>query len=128
MSTALATLPSGMLAALAQGAMPRPFVDDLMLVECHVAGTSYVALDDVEPQLAPGQILTCRREPQNAHDALAILILDAQGRKLGYVPRAKNEVLARLMDAGKHLFARLEAKAWRNEWLRLDVRVYLRDY
>ncbi|MEI7820459.1 MAG: hypothetical protein WCK55_06020 [Verrucomicrobiota bacterium] len=41
--------------------------------------------------------------------------------------RAKNEALARLMDAGKLLFAKLESKSRQSEWLRVGVRVCLRD-
>ena len=58
---------------------------------------------------------------------LAILVLDLNGAKLGYIPRTKNEVLARLMDAGKLLYARIEAKVWLGEWLKLDICVLLRD-
>ena len=32
------------------------------------------------------------------------------------------------MDAGKVLFGKLEAQAWVDDWLRVGVRVYLRDY
>jgi hypothetical protein len=32
------------------------------------------------------------------------------------------------MDAGKQLFARLEAKAWHGDWLKIDIGVYLRDF
>ena len=38
------------------------------------------------------------------------------------------EVLARLMDAGKLLFGRLEAKSWVGGWLKLEIRVFLRDF
>jgi len=68
------------------------------------------------------------REPGNAHDGLAIKIMDEKGHHLGYVPRAKNEALARLMDAGKLLFGRIEEKAWQGEWLKVDIRVFLRDF
>ena len=37
-------------------------------------------------------------------------------------------LIARLMDAGKQLFARLEAKAWHGDWLKIDIGVYLRDF
>ena len=52
---------------------------------------------------------------------------DDKGRKIGYVPRAKNEALARLMDAGKLLFGKLVAKEWKDNWLRIEVKIYLRD-
>jgi len=31
------------------------------------------------------------------------------------------------MDAGKLLFAKLESKAWQGDWLKAEVRIYLRD-
>ncbi len=85
-----------------------PFAREIMLIECHIAGTGYRDLKEVEPALLPGSFLPLKREPANEYDPLAIMILDDGGHHLGYVPRAKNEVLARLMDAGKLLFARLE--------------------
>jgi hypothetical protein len=46
---------------------------------------------------------------------------------VGYIPRDKNEVIARLMDAGKQFFAVVAAKEWEGNWLRLEVKVYLKD-
>jgi hypothetical protein len=104
-----------------------PFVREIMLVECDIAGTSYRALKGIEPTIPPGALLVLKREPANPHDALAIMIFAETGHNLGYVPRAKNEALARLMDAGKLLFAKLEAKVWQGDWLKAKVRIYLRD-
>lgn len=109
------------------GGLPMPFVREVFLMECHVAGTSHRALEEVEPTLAPGNPLVFQREPKNPVDALAIRILDGQGRQLGYVPRERNEVIARLLDAGKVIFGKLDAKEWRGRWLKLDLRVFLRD-
>lgn len=106
----------------------QPFAREIMLIECHIAGTRYHAAASVEPGLAPGTFLVLKREPGNPHDTLAIMILDEGGRHLGYVPRVKNEALARLMDAGKLLFGRLEAKAWLGDWLKIEARIYLRDF
>ncbi len=39
----------------------------------------------------------------------------------------KNEILSKLMDAGKLLFGRLDEKNWFGRWLKLDIQVYLRD-
>jgi hypothetical protein len=41
--------------------------------------------------------------------------------------RAKNEVLARLMDAGKLVFGRIEDLERIERWLRISIRVYLKD-
>ena len=104
-----------------------PFAREIMLIECQIAGTSHRDVKSVETDLQPGTLLPLKREPDNPHDPLAIMILDEAGHHLGYVPRAKNEALARLMDAGKLLFARLESKAWHGDWLEVEARIFLRD-
>lgn len=111
-----------------KGGQLQPFVREIMLVECAIAGTSFRQLKELEPLLSVGSLLPLQREPANAHDPLAIMILNESGNHLGYVPRAKNEALARLMDAGKLLFGRLESKEWQDNWLKAGIRVYLRDF
>jgi hypothetical protein len=63
----------------------------------------------------------------NPHDQLAIVVKDPRGRKIGYVPRGKNEVLARLMDAGKLVFGTLAEKEFVGKWLKMTMQVYLDD-
>ncbi len=121
------------LLALVHGAFGKdgalhPFAREIMLIECHIAGTSHRDVKTVEPSLAPGAFLVLQREPANPHDPLAIMIFDEAGHHLGYVPRAKNEALARLMDAGKLLFGKLETKTWVGDWLKVQARLYLRDF
>ena len=106
----------------------QPFAREIMLIECHIAGTSHHNVKSIEPQLLPGALLPLKREPANPHDPLAIMIFNEAGHQLGYVPRAKNEVLARLMDAGKLLFGKLESKAWQGDWLKVSAHIYLRDF
>ena len=43
------------------------------------------------------------------------------------MPKDKNEVLSNLMDAGKLIFGKLIEKDWVDDWLKLDVQLYLRD-
>lgn len=107
--------------------LPLPFVRDIVLLECHVAGTAYRDLNAIELILRAGDELTLRREPDNEHDNLAIQILTASGAHLGYIPRAKNEPFARLMDAGKCLFAKLMEKRWERRWLKLNVQIFMRE-
>jgi hypothetical protein len=111
----------------ADGAL-MPFAREIMLVECHIAGTSHRDVRALEPGLIAGGLLPLKREPENEHDALAIMILDEKGNHLGYVPRAKNEALARLMDAGKLLFGKVENKTWRGDWLEIQVHIFMRDF
>lgn len=53
--------------------------------------------------------------------------IEYKGRRLGYVPRDRNEILARLLDAGKFLFGRIIAKRRLGDWLKIDLRIFLRD-
>ena len=107
--------------------LPKPFVQEVELLNCNIAGTTFLNLKDIEPKLKKNQLLVLKREPKNKYDDKAILILTEDGQKLGYVPQEKNEVLSNLMDAGKLLFGRLDEKTWVDNWLKLDVQVYLRD-
>lgn len=107
--------------------LPLPFVREIFLLECHVAGTSHLDLQGIEPGIKQEDLFIFRREPDNPYDSLAILIFDREGHKLGYVPRDRNEVLARLMDAGKLIFGRLDSKGWERSWLILNIRIFMRD-
>ena len=113
--------------SLTNNGLPKPFVQEVELLDCNVAGTTFLDLDDIEPKLKKHQLLMLKREPNNEYDNNAILILTEEGQKLGYVPQDKNEVLSKLMDAGKLLFGRLDEKSWMDDWLKLDIQVYLRD-
>ena len=44
------------------------------------------------------------------------------------IPRNKNEVIARLLDAGKKFFATIQAKEWEGNWLRIEIKVFLKDW
>ena len=111
----------------AGGGISTPFARDIFLLETHVAGTGHGAARQVEPSLMPGAPLVLRREPGNPYDEHAILVLTESGEKLGYVPRDRNEVPARLMDAGKSLFSRLDSKEWHGDWLQISARIFLKD-
>ncbi|MCB1144630.1 MAG: HIRAN domain-containing protein [Leptospiraceae bacterium] len=107
--------------------VPLPHIKEIFLIETHVAGTSYLNLDEIEKTLQNGEFIKLIREPQNTYDSLAILIFDSKGNKLGYVPRDKNEVIARLMDAGKFIFGKLITREYVNNWLMITVQIYMRD-
>ena len=113
--------------SLDEKGLPKPFVQEVALLNCNIAGTTFLDLDEIEPELKKHQLLMLIREPKNENDDKAILILSEDGQKLGYVPKKKNEVLSNLMDAGKLLFGRLNEKTWVDTWLKLDVQVFLRD-
>ncbi|QNH63006.1 HIRAN domain-containing protein [Hymenobacter sediminicola] len=100
----------------------------LVLLECLVAGTTHrPGLRDYEPQLKPGQMLALQREADSAYDDWAVQVHTTapDAMWLGYLPEGRNETIARLLDAGFPLSARLTHKAWEDDWLHLEIEVLL---
>jgi hypothetical protein len=123
----LIKISSGLLAALSKGQLNlQVFKQDILVLQCIVAGTSHQALDSVESSLRGAVKLEVVREANNQFDPFAVA-LHFQGVKIGYVPRDKNEVIARLLDAGKTFFAVIQASDREGKWLKLDVRVFIQD-
>ncbi len=103
-----------------------PFARDIFLIETHVAGLIHHQYETCSTSLNPGAPLLLRRERGNPHDELAIEILTGEGIKLGYVPRHRNPVLARLMDAGKLLVAEVASIRHDTQWGNgTDVRLWI---
>ena len=73
-----------------------------------LAGFVYYDGDAVWNHIKTGDRLSLAREPANVHDANAVRI-EWQGRMLGYVPRKDNADLARQMDHGANVEARVTA-------------------
>ena len=126
-SDSLIKINTGLLAALSNGAisidvMPK----EILVLECLVAGTSFRKLQDLEPELISEVKLEVKRDNKNEHDKMAVELLFNKN-KIGYIPKEKNEVIARLLDAGKSFFGILHAKEWEGNWLRLDIKIYLKD-
>jgi hypothetical protein len=71
--------------------------------------------------------LSFYREPDNPYDHKAIVIKNADGVKIGYVPRADNVVFSRLMDAGKLLFGRITSKEMSGKWLKIEIKIFLHE-
>ena len=116
-----------LLAALSKGGitvsvMPK----DILVLETIVAGTSFRKLKEVEPQLNTQVKLSLKRETDNEFDNFAIALY-FEKNKIGYIPKTSNEVIARLLDAGKAFYATIEAKEWEGNWLRIEIKVYLKD-
>jgi hypothetical protein len=108
--------------------IPKPFERDIFLFDTHVAGTSYIeGIEELEPHLNAGDRLDFFREPDNPHDKQAIVIKNADGVKIGYVPKADNVIFSRLMDAGKLIFGRITVKGKQGDWLKIDIKVFLHE-
>lgn len=71
-----------------------------------LAGFVYYDGQAMWDRMKPGDRLILARERDNPHDANAVR-LEWQGRMLGYVPRKDNADLARQMDRGARVEARI---------------------
>lgn len=108
--------------------IPKPFEKDIFLFDTHVAGTSHVeGIKELESHLDVGDKLDFFREPDNPYDKQAIVIKNADGVKIGYVPKQDNIIFSRLMDAGKYLFGKITAKETQGRWLKIKIKVYLHE-
>jgi hypothetical protein len=81
--------------------------EPVRMLRCEIAGTGHHCDDTTCSHLAKQPVLVLVREPDNPHDANAIAV-HLDNRRVGYIPRRYNTVLARLLDAGKCLRARVE--------------------
>ena len=97
----------------------------ILLQSSSLAGFRYYEGKRLWSEMKVGDALQLEREPGNSYDANAVRV-EWQGHKLGYVPRADNEALARFMDQGSKAEARItRLKKSRNPWQRMEFEVYL---
>jgi hypothetical protein len=89
-------------------ATPRAWAAEAVIVvqRSPLAGFRHYAGGEVLRELKPGDRLELVREPDNPYDANAVRV-EWRGVKLGYVPRRDNAAVARQMDHGAALEARL---------------------
>jgi hypothetical protein len=90
------------------------------------AGLAHHEAKQVWEQMQAGDAVALVREPDNAHDANAVRV-EWNGHMLGYLPRGDNEDIARQLDRGNRLAARIvRLERYRNHRLRLEIDVYMR--
>ena len=97
----------------------------ILLQDSPLAGFQYHAGRTLWPQMQVGDALTLIREPDNPHDAKAVRV-EWRGHKIGYVPRRENADVARFMDGGQALVARISRLAEvRDPWSRVRFEVLI---
>lgn len=79
---------------------------EIYLQTSRLAGFKYYEARKLWQTMQTGDALMLVREPDNPYDANAIRV-EWRAHKLGFVPRAENAALARFMDGGQHLTARI---------------------
>lgn len=90
-----------------------------------LAGFQYYAGKTLWDELHEGDTLVLVHEPGNEHDPRAVRV-EWHGVKLGYVPRRDNAAVARMLDNGTPLDARItRLNKSRNPWQRILFEVYV---
>lgn len=105
----------------------KPLISEIHLFDTYIAGTSYIEDQSVFDEIKPGDKLSLVRE-ENKFDDKAILVLDSEKRKLGYIPEKDNLIFSRLMDAGKLLIAKIVTHEVKGTFHKIGIGVYLVDY
>lgn len=108
--------------------MIKPLVKEIHLFDSYIAGTSHLKDSSVLDEIKVGDKLTLRRE-ENKFDSKAILVLTADGKRLGYVPEKDNVIFSRLMDAGKMLSATItEIRERSGNFKQISIGIFLVDF
>jgi hypothetical protein len=110
------------------GDLIKPLSHEILLFGSYIAGTSHIDDQAVFDDLKTGDKLILKREPGNRFDENAILVMNGEGRKLGYVPEKDNYVFARLMDAGKMLIGRVTDIKAKTGYTQVSMAIYLIDF
>lgn len=88
-----------------------------------IAGFQHYQGEKIWQQLAIGQPLQLIREADNKYDDHAVVV-EWQGKKLGYIPRLDNAAISQLLDRGERLgavIAKLQKSS--NTWNRVELEV-----
>ena len=109
------------------GEILKPLVKEIHLFDTNISGTSFAEDNSVYEALEENEKLILQRE-NNKFDSKAILILNHQKQKLGYIPERDNAVFSRLMDAGKLLIAKVISVRNTNGYYHVGIGIFLVDY
>lgn len=105
----------------------KPLSQEIHLFDSYVAGTTHLKDNSVLENIKIGDNLTLQRE-DNKFDSNAIVILNNEKKKIGYVPEKDNVVFARLMDAGKLLIAKINKITQKGSFTQINIGIYLVDF
>ena len=108
------------------GDIIKPLINEIHLFDSYVAGTSHLEDVTVLDKIKVSDVLSLQRE-NNKFDTNAIIILNEDGKKIGYVPEKDNIIFARLMDAGKLLKAKVSKVVKKGTFTQINIGIYLVD-
>jgi hypothetical protein len=109
-----------LLASLPLGAETTAYI---VVQDSPLAGFQFHAGKKLWKSMRVGDALTLVREPDNPYDANAVRV-EWQGHKIGYVPRRENSDVARFLDRGTALGARItRLTESRDPWARVRFEI-----
>ena len=116
--------PLALAIALSAGPPPAPAAEAVIVVQrSPLAGFRHYEGREIWRDMKTGDRLQLVREPDNPYDANAVRV-DWRGVVLGYVPRSENAAVARQMDRGARLEARIAGlRENRNRSVRVEFEV-----
>jgi hypothetical protein len=113
------------LALCAGTARAQQVTSEIVVHTTLAAGLAHHEAKGVWDEMRVGDAVALLRESHNPHDANAVRV-EWNGHVLGYLPRDDNESVARQMDRGNRLAARVaRLDRYRNHRLRLELEIYL---
>ena len=114
-------LAAALAAALMAAPVARAAEAFIVLQRSPLAAFRHYEGREAWPALRVGEPLALAREPDNPYDANAVRV-EWRGRKLGYVPQRDNAAVARHLDRGTALEARVAAlRQNRNRTVRIEL-------
>ena len=123
MTPKLTALAAFVLTAVFAAPCPRAAEVVIVVQRSPLAGFRHYHGAEVLRELRPGDRLELVREPGNPHDPDAVRV-EWRGVTLGYVPRRENSAVARQLDRGAALEARLASvRQNRNRSVRMEFEV-----
>ena len=105
----------------------KPMSRDILLFVTKIANT--YKLQDKIPllKLSVGERLFFKRG-QSKYEENQIIITNDKEELVGYVPEVDSSIFARLMDAGKMLFAVVKSVSHSTSVPLIEIEIYLRDF
>ncbi len=99
---------------------------EILIQSSPLAGFRYYEGKAIWDEMKIGDALDLVREPDNPHDPRAVRV-EWNSHKLGYLPRRENEAVARQLDLGNALQARIvKLRKHRDPWKRIEFEVVLK--
>ena len=109
--------------------LPKPFENEIFLLSTYLTWSDMNAhMNIMIDAIDDDDVLDMFRNPENENDPYNIYA-KRQGNIVGNIPRHDNKILARLMDAGKLLYAkpRSASKSYIDETAMIDVDIYMKE-